>query len=114
MSGRKLWLAGLGAIGEVVDLDKASQRRIDRWAERGRPVDERGRKTLEEVGQRAGSALREIGKLLQDTVEYESTTLLKKIGVMTREDVKLLSARIDSLSRQIDEYAAARSLRAEP
>jgi poly(hydroxyalkanoate) granule-associated protein len=109
-AGRNLWLASLGAI---VEADNASQKLIDRLVERGRPLDERQRKTFDAFTDRANGAMREAGKLLQDTVEYESKQVLKKIGVLTREDLRTLSARLDILSRQIDEYAAAKAV-AEP
>ena len=108
--GRNLWLASLGAI---LEADQASTRLIDRLVERGRPLDERHRKTVEAFADRANGAMREAGKLFQDTVEYETRQVLKKIGVLTRDDLRTLSARLDILSKQIDEYAAARAV-AEP
>lgn len=106
-AGRNLWLASLGAIAEV---EEGSVKLFDRLVERGRPLDERQRKTVDAFSDRANGALREAGKLFQDTVEYESRQVLKKMGVMTRDDLKVLSARLDILARQIDEYAAAREV----
>lgn len=106
-AGRNLLLAGIGAVAEA---DKASQRLFDRLVERGRPLDERQRKAVEAFTDRANGTLREAGKLFQDTVEYESRQVLKKMGVLTRDDLKVLSARLDILARQIDEYAAARAV----
>lgn len=105
-AGRNLLLAGIGA---VVEADQASQRLFDRLVERGRPLDERQRKTVEAFADRANGAMREAGKLFQDTVEYESRQVLKKMGVLTRDDLKVMSARLDILAKQIDEYAAARA-----
>lgn len=106
-AGRNLWLASLGAIAEV---EQGGAKLFDRLVERGRPLDERQRKTVEAFADSANSALRETGKLFQDTVEYESRQVLKKMGVMTRDDLKVMSARLDILARQIDEYAAAREI----
>ena len=106
-AGRTLLLAGIGAVAEA---DKASQRLFDRLVERGRPLDERQRKAAEAFADRANGAMREAGKLFQDTVEYEARQVLKKVGVLTRDDLKVLSARLDILARQIDEYAAAREV----
>lgn len=106
-AGRNLLLAGIGAVAE---MDEASQRLFDRLVERGRPLDERQRKAVDAFADRANGALREAGKLFQDTVEYESRQILKKMGVLTRDDLKVLSARLDILARQIDEYAAARAV----
>ena len=109
-AGRNLWLASLGAI---VEADEASQKLFDRLVERGRPLDERQRKTVDAFTDRANGALREAGKLVQDTVEYEGRQVLRKMGVITRDDLRTLSVRLDILSKQIDEYAAAKAV-AEP
>ena len=106
-AGRNPLLAGTGAVAEA---DNASQRLFDRLVERGRPLDERQRKAAEAFADRANGAMREAGKLFQDTVEYEARQVLKKAGVLTRDDLKVLSARLDILARQIDEYAAARDI----
>jgi poly(hydroxyalkanoate) granule-associated protein len=106
-AGRNLLLAGIGAIAGA---DEASQKLFDRLVERGRPLDERQRKAVDAFTDRANGALREAGKLFQDTVEYESRQVLKKMGVLTRDDLKVLAARLDILARQIDEYAAAREV----
>lgn len=106
-AGRTLLRAGIGA---VVEADQASQRLVDRLVERGRPLDERQRKAAEAFADRANGAMREAGQLFQDTVEYEARQVLKKFGVLTRDDLRTMSARLDILERQIDEYAAARSV----
>lgn len=104
-AGRSLWLAGLGAVAEV---EEGGRELFDRLVERGRPVEERQRKVAETVADRAQRTAREMGKLVQDTVAYESRGMLKRLNVMTREDVKVLSARLETLSKKIDEYAARR------
>jgi hypothetical protein len=47
-------------------------------------------------------------RLVEDTVAYESREMLKRFNVMTRDDVKVFSARLETLSRKIDEYAVRR------
>ena len=106
-AGRNVLLAGIGAVAEA---DDASQRLFDRLVERGRPLDERQRRAAEAFADRANGAMHEAGKLFQDTVEYEARQVLKKVGILTRDDLKVLSARLDILARQIDEYAAARDI----
>lgn len=106
-AGRNVLLAGIGA---VVEADNASQKLFDRLVERGRPLDERQRRAAEAFADRANGAMHEAGKLFQDTVEYEARQVLKKVGILTRDDLKVLSARLDILARQIDEYAAARDI----
>ena len=104
-AGRSLWLAGLGAVAEAEEEGRGL---FDRLVERGRPVEERRKQAAGAVADRAQRTARELGKLVQDTVAYESRGMLERLNVMTREDVKILSARLETLSQKIDEYAARR------
>jgi polyhydroxyalkanoate synthesis regulator phasin len=111
-AGRNLWLASLGAVAEIEEGTSAWhqvdwQQMFDRLVERGRPVDERQRKTLEEIEGRTGTTVREMKKLFEDTVQYESKSLLERFGLMTRDDVKVLAARIDTLAAKVDELVAS-------
>jgi poly(hydroxyalkanoate) granule-associated protein len=105
-AGRNLWLAGLGAVAEAGEGTREWHQRFDRLVERGRPVDERQRKALEEIEGRTGTTVREMKKLFEDTVQYESKSLLERLGLMTRDDVKVLAARIDTLAAKVDELVA--------
>jgi poly(hydroxyalkanoate) granule-associated protein len=104
-AGRTLWLAGLGAVAEV---EETGLQMFDRLVERGRPVQERQKEKIEKVAEKANLTARGLGQLLTDTVEFESRGVLKKLNLMTREDVKVLTARVETLSKKIDEYVARR------
>jgi poly(hydroxyalkanoate) granule-associated protein len=104
-AGRSLWLAGVGAVAEV---SEGGVEMFDRLVERGKPLEEKQKKVVAAVTERAGKISREAGRLVQDTVEFESRGLLKKMNVMTREDVKVLNARISTLTTKIDEVVARR------
>jgi poly(hydroxyalkanoate) granule-associated protein len=101
-AGRNLWLAGLGA---VVEVEEGSRDLFDRLVERGRPVETSQRKALDKAGHQTQKAFRELGKLVQDTMEYETKGVLKRFGMMTREDVRALSTRLETLARKIDELS---------
>ncbi|HEV7785639.1 MAG TPA: phasin family protein [Thermoanaerobaculia bacterium] len=101
-AGRNLWLAGLGAAAEV---EEGSRGLFDRLVERGIPVEGKQKKLAETVTERAGKAARSLSKLVEETVEFESRGMLKRLNLMTREDVKILSARLETLSKKIHEYA---------
>ena len=105
-AGRNLWLAGLGVVAEV---EEGTLSLFDRLIEKGRPVEERQKKAAEAVAEKAKGTAMNLTQLVQDTVEYESRQMLKRLNVMTREDVKILSARLETLSTKIDEYVARRS-----
>lgn len=109
-AGRSLWLAGLGAAAGVEAIGREL---FGQLVERGRPVEEKQKKVVTEVADRTGRTVRELGKLVQDTVEYESKGMLKRFGVLTRDDVKILSARLDTLSRKLDEYAEVQEISAD-
>jgi poly(hydroxyalkanoate) granule-associated protein len=105
-AGRNLWLAGLGAVAEA---GEGSRELFDRLIERGRPVEERQKKVVSQVADRTNRTVAELKKLLQDQVAWESRGMLKKLNLMTVEDVKILSARLDTLSRKLDEYAVLKA-----
>lgn len=107
-AGRNLWLAGLGAVAAIAEADQESRELFDRLIERGRPLEEQQRKTFREIGDRTEETVREMRKLFRETVEYEGKGVLKKLGVLTRDDLKVLAARIDTLSQKIDELAVQR------
>jgi poly(hydroxyalkanoate) granule-associated protein len=102
-AGRSLWLAGLGAVAEV---EESGRDLFDHLVERGRPFEEKQRQALEKAGDKTQETVRELSTLVQDTVEFETKGVLKKLGLLTRDDVKILSARLDTLSRKLDELSA--------
>jgi poly(hydroxyalkanoate) granule-associated protein len=103
-TGRNLWLAGLGAVSEI---ERESRGVFDRLVERGRPLAASQKQTVSELSDKAAGSVRELGKLVGDTVEYEMKGILRRMGMMTYEDVQALAARLESLSRKLDEIAAA-------
>jgi len=110
-AGHSLWLAGLGA---VAGMEETGRDLFDRLVERGRPLEKRQSKTLkkalEKVGDRTQETVRDLRKLVEDTMEYETKGVLKRLGLLTGDDVKVLAARLDSLSRKIDEISARQSI----
>jgi len=110
-AGRTLWLAGLGAVAGV---EEGTRDLFGRLVERGQPVEDRQKKAVEAVVDRANRTAQGLSQLVQDTVEYESREMLKRFNVMTREDVKLLSARLETLSKKLDEYASRKEALTAP
>jgi len=102
-AGRSLWLAGLGAVAQV---EEGSRELFGRLVERGRPMEERGRTVAVKAADRTTKTVQEIGQLVVDQVEYEAQGVVKRVGLMTRDDLKVFAARLETLSEKIDEYAA--------
>jgi len=109
-AGRNLWLASLGAVAKA---EEEGRDLFDRLVERGRPLEERQRHALDKMGDRTNETVREFRKLVQDTMEYETKGVLKRFGMMTKDDVKILAARLETLSHKIDELAARQELALE-
>lgn len=104
-TGRNLWLAGLGVVAEV---EQGGRELFGQLVEKGRPVEDERKKRVEKIAGAAGQTVRGFTKLVEDTVAYESREMLKRFNVMTRDDVKVFSARLETLSRKVDEYAVRR------
>ena len=102
-AGRNLWLAGLGAVAEV---EEGGRDLFSHLVERGRPFEEKQLQALEKAGDKTQETVRELSTLVQDTVEFETKGVLRKLGLLTRDDVQILSARLDNLSKKLDELAA--------
>lgn len=105
-AGRNLWLAGLGA---VAGAGEGSRELFDHLVERGRPLEERQKQVVSQVTDRTNRTVAELKKLVQDQVAWESRGVLKKLNLLTVEDVKILAARLDTLSRKLDEYAVLKA-----
>lgn len=104
-AGRNLFLAGVGAVAEV---SEGGMEMFDRLVERGKPFEDKQKQRVEAVVERANQTVRGANQLLQDTVEFESRGVLKRLNVMTRDDLKILSARIATLSKKVDEVVERR------
>ena len=105
LAGRNLWLAGLGAVGSLADLDRGGRDLFDRLVERGRPVEERQKKAMDEWSDRAAEKLRTVGERAKDQVREDLKRALNKAGVPTAEEWNALTARLEALSASLDEIA---------
>jgi polyhydroxyalkanoate synthesis regulator phasin len=89
-------------------VEQGGRELFGQLVEKGRPVEEERKKRVEKIAGAAGQTVRGFTRLVEDTVAYESREMLKRFNVMTRDDVKVFSARLETLSRKIDEYAVRR------
>jgi polyhydroxyalkanoate synthesis regulator phasin len=93
-------------MSEAETQDFSGLSLFDRLVEQGRPVEERRRQAMTAFSERTSETFKEFGKLLQDTVEYESKSVMKRLGLATQDEVKTLSLRVDALTRSIEEMVA--------
>jgi poly(hydroxyalkanoate) granule-associated protein len=105
-TGRTAWLAGLGLVAEA---DEQGRSLFDRLVERGRPLAEKQKQTFSEASDKVERTARELGKLVNDTVEYEVRGALGRFGLATRDDLKALDQRLENLSRELDDLTVVGS-----
>lgn len=103
-TGRNLWLAGLGALAEIEEEGRGL---FDRLVERGRPLEERQKQAVDELGDRAGARFREMQKLVRNQVRHDVKRVMQRVGVPTSDDFARLAKRLEALSSQIDELATS-------
>jgi polyhydroxyalkanoate synthesis regulator phasin len=100
----QLWLASLGALAT---LGTEGRKLVHRLAERGSPLSERQRARVGEVRRRATKLAAGTRDLARETLQYETHRAVKRLGVMTAEDLNVFTARLETLAKKIDDMAAA-------
>ena len=111
--GRKVWLAGLGALATV---EGESTKVFNRLVDRGQEFEEECRSELEEatekVREQSDEALAQLEEASEETQSVLSESVnsaLEQVGVPTREEVDNLEDKVDRLSRQVEELAESLS-----
>ena len=111
--GRKVWLAGLGALATV---EGESTKVFNRLVDRGQEFEEECRSELGEATEKvreqsdeALAQLEEAGEETQSVLSESVNSALEQVGVPTREEVENLEDRVDRLSRQVEELAESLS-----
>lgn len=97
-STRRLWLASLGTLSVV---EEESTEIFDQLIEKGRLVEEKGRKQLSKTKAELDSDTSQ----LADKLEEQVSVVLQKLGVPSRAQVQDLTARVEQLSEQVDHLA---------
>jgi len=110
-SAHKVFLAGLGTIKTFGD---EGSEMFDTLVERGRTLETRGKKELDEVRDelkkrtsKATSAVEERFEGLGDQVDKQVTNTLHRLGVPTRKEIQTLTKRVEELSAKVDRLVGA-------
>lgn len=115
-AGRRVWLAGLGAVGTVGETGwQLASDLIERGRElekRERPSLERrfrtGRERLQSLGRENADRVRGFGREMEERIETQVAEGMRRFGVPSRDDIHELSERIEELSRKVEALAARR------
>ena len=108
-SAHKVFLAGLGTIKTVGD---ESVEMFDLLVERGRDLETRGKKELDDVRgelkKRTTKATSKVEDRLDevgDQIDKRVTNVLHRLGVPTRTEIQTLTRRVEELSHKVDRLA---------
>ncbi len=97
--GRRVWLAGLGAVGSV---DETSRGLFSDLVARGQRLESRELPALEDRFRKAGDRILALRNRLEHDVEERLAHTLQRFGVPDRDDVHNLIERIEELTRKVE------------
>lgn len=97
--GRDVWLAGLGAVATVEEEGSAL---FDTLVQRGKKVEDAGRKRLEAVREDLAERQQAVTTAVEDNVYAPILNALRRFGVPTRGEIRDLGAKVDALAKQVD------------
>lgn len=103
VTGRNLWLAGLGAAAVVTEQGR---KLFDGLVERGRPFAKRQSERAVQAGDRAAAAVQDAVNRVRETIDRETKAAVERLDLLTHSDVQQLSARLEALAQRLDEMAA--------
>lgn len=102
-SARKIWLAGLGALATA---EEHGNKAFQSLVERGEGFESRSEKQVAKVkGQvkivadKAEAQWDRVEKVVDERVN----TLIKKLGIPSREEVKTLTRRVEELTKKVEQ-----------
>lgn len=102
--GRSIWLAGLGALAEV---ERGRRAFFDELVERGRRVERDQLKAVDRAVARSSERAERFGEELRERVHAGVEDVLHRANLPSRDDLKVLAARLDRLAERIE--AASRA-----
>jgi poly(hydroxyalkanoate) granule-associated protein len=105
-STRRLWLAGLGTLSVV---EEESTGIFDQLIEKGRLVEQKGRKQMNKTKAEIESGTEELAEDLSDRLDRQVAGVLQKLGIPSRAQVQDLTLRVEQLSEQVDRLAPAKA-----
>jgi len=106
-SAHKIWLAGLGALAAA---EKEGAKVFNRLVERGREVESKGKVDFKEQVDNAKVKVDQAKSKVEDVVEDWTakldeavTSTLHRLGVLTREEIRTLTQRVEELNAKVEQ-----------
>ena len=104
---RNVWLAGLGALSVA---EEAGTKVFESLVEQGKSREQQRRERTQETAKRVERLTEEGARaveVIEDRVQDEVDTALRRIGVPRRDDIDALREQVDALARKVDRLADA-------
>ncbi len=113
-SAHKIWLAGLGALATG---QEEGSRLFSTLVERGTSFEASGRHHVEKAKDAMADAKKiaeNYWETLGQTLEEKLTDVMRRTGVPTKQEIEILSQRVDKLTAAIEKLQKASASPARP
>lgn len=106
-SAHKVWLAGLGALAVA---EEEGGKLFTSLVERGEGLEKKGREQVEKA-KGTVSGMKTVAESYWDTFERtiddKVTAVIHRLGVPTKDEIDVLSGKVEDLTKAIDKLRAA-------
>jgi polyhydroxyalkanoate synthesis regulator phasin len=99
-SAHKIWLAGLGALSTA---EKEGEKLFKKLVERGEELESRGKDQVAKARGKVEDALGDVEGKFDERV----ANVLHRMGVPTRDEIRMLTKRVEELSAKVDKMKPA-------
>jgi poly(hydroxyalkanoate) granule-associated protein len=103
--GRDAWLLGLGAFAMAGEQTSDF---VHRLRDKGADFEKSDRNMLNRTYERAVDETRRVGRQVGDRVQGTVSGLLHRVGVPDRDEIQLLTRRVEQLTEKVDSLSVAR------
>jgi poly(hydroxyalkanoate) granule-associated protein len=102
-TGRKVWLAGVGAVGMISNTTSTLFDTLVEEGKRFQKVErERVDKVVSKTSDTVNTVVHDAVTFVQDNVQAVTKTALNRLGMPSRRDVADLTARVEALTIKVD------------
>jgi len=100
-SAHKIWLAGLGALSAA---EEGGEKLFKSLVEKGEKLEAQGKEKVEEAQEKLGDTWKDLEARLDDRI----TSVLHRVGVPSRDEIQLLTKRVEELNKKVEELTSHR------
>ena len=106
-AGRSVWLVGLGALAAAEEETRGV---VDRLKAKGEEVEKSETTVMRKLYDRATGEVKKVGTHVEDAVRCTVGSALHRAGVPSRDEIRELIDRVETLTAKVDSLGAAHNL----